>query len=559
MHAIPLALTRDYLRRSLWPGVFTLAYLAGMPWLGYQLIRWKGFQPPPEALQVPLPMGVLVVLLLGALSIAWVAQGENRFGVCSRLYVLPIPTWLMVACRMIQCGLTASALYLLVVALNNHVFGTTWPTLGPSLLLAVAAIWIQACTWSLHHFRLWRLLGLATILVSFGYWIGWRFYPEGFYSPRQNWMGPNVGEAIELIAYALVAFAVGWEGVARHRHGDNEGLPAWLARIERFWDTQVLHRERPFASPEEALVWQEWTRRGLAMPLAIGSLLLIVPLIGAINVAFGWARPIGVLEVQLVMAIAGLPQLAFVIGMYLGHRGLNSSQFQLDSYSATRPVTDAVLSAAFLRTAFRCVASSYAVGSAICLATLGWVCWQEGLVALDPIIRKIPLLDSSLGGWAIPLVCGAAILATWTSLGLGSSLVLAGEMPLMGWGFGGLIGALLGWMILVNLLLPPPVADVVGAIGAAVFGLGLIGGTAWSFQQAARRRLIAAHTPWLSLIAWLALCGLTATVLSIGQTTHNPTPQVLRWLWLPLLPGMLALVFTPLALAPLALAWNRHR
>jgi hypothetical protein len=33
----------------------------------------------------------------------------------------------------------------------------------------------------------------------------------------------------------------------------------------------------------------------------------------------------------------------------------------------------------------------------------------------------------------------------------------------------------------------------------------------------------------------------------------------LRWLALPLVPGLLALVLAPLATAPLALAWNRHR
>lgn len=559
MRSIATALTRDYVRRSTWPAFFTLLYLIGFPWLAYVLIAWQGVQLPPDVFGSPLPLGVLVVMLIGALTIVWAGQGENCFGMSPRQYALPVQTWFVVGCRMVQCGLTSAALYVVTIATHNTLFGTTWPLAGPALVLAVAGLWIQAVTWSLLNFRLWKLTGLAAIIVSLGYWTGWRFYPDGFYSPPQTWVGPSFREVIELCAYAVAAFAVGLEGVARDRRGDCEGLPAWLARLERWWEALLVHREQRFRSPEDALVWLEWTRRGAAMPIILGGLLLATPLVGAINVALGWARPIDTLEVQLVIALVGLPQLGLVMGMFLGHRGLSGAKLDFDSFSATRPVTDAVLAAVFLRSAWRAVIVSYAVSAAICLATMGWVCWQEGLVALQPLERKVPLLDSPLGWWSIPLVCGASLLATWTSLGLASSLVLAGRMLLMGWVFGGLCGGLVSWLILVNILLPQPVAAIFNAAGCAVFGLACLGGTAWALKRAVGQRLIAANTAWLSLIGWLALCGVIAVVLSLGPAPPNPPPPFLRWLALPLVPGLLALVLAPLATAPLALAWNRHR
>ena len=84
----------------------------------------------------------------------------------------------------------------------------------------------------------------------------------------------------------------------------------------------------------------------------------------------------------------------------------------------------------------------------------------------------------------------------------------------------------------------------------------LIGGaavlaTAGGFGMAVRRGLIGWPTCGIATAGWLTLCGLAGS-LSLLLSSLEPAPLVF-------MAGLLALPMAPLAAAPLALSWNRHR
>jgi hypothetical protein len=87
--------------------------------------------------------------------------------------------------------------------------------------------------------------------------------------------------------------------------------------------------------------------------------------------------------------------------------------------------------------------------------------------------------------------------------------------------------------------------------GAAVLLKGLA--AAWSLSALNQRRLVPSGVLWRMLAIWLALAaGLFAALYAL-------LPD--RWFYWPavVLGIVLLLPLTRLALAPLALSWNRHR
>jgi hypothetical protein len=555
--SIAISMTRDFARRSAWPALFTLIYLVVLPWLAYGLLRWRMPLPLEYFSEAPLPFSFLVVASFACLVVIWVAQGENRFGVGPRLYVLPMQTWWIVACRMLQSGLATAALYGITVASYNLIFGTFWPVALPAAALVVLVWWVQAYTWTLLHFRLWRFVAVLAMVGSFGYWISTR-----------TWTQATPADFVVLCGYAAAEFMVSVQGVARHRRGDCEAVTAWLARMQQWLDSRLTRSPPPLASPHHALSWSEWRHGGFALPVIVAGVLVFVPLMGMARVALGWTLAIGtplftaldVLHVELVLALVFQPQIALLCGLVLGHRNQCRGRLEFDSYSATRPVSDRVMSAVLLRTAWRSVLAAYAVSALVCLATAAWVYWQAGAGELHSLARLLPKPLLDLGVWSVLVVCGASLLASWTMLGLSASAILCGRPSFVCWLLGAGAAVVIVWLNVIHFLAPPEMANFLSAAGCAVFGLACLVGTAVAFALARRRDLILSRTCVLSEMGWLMLCVGWGALWAI--TAEPPTvdsPALLRWLALPLLPGLLALVFAPLATVPLALAWNRHR
>jgi drug/metabolite transporter (DMT)-like permease len=82
-------------------------------------------------------------------------------------------------------------------------------------------------------------------------------------------------------------------------------------------------------------------------------------------------------------------------------------------------------------------------------------------------------------------------------------------------------------------------------------GTACVLGTTAAFAAARRKALVGAATAGLAAALWIALC--TLVVLEWHRHPERPLSSYV------LVVGLLALAVAPLAAAPLAVAWNRHR
>jgi hypothetical protein len=255
------------------------------------------------------------------------------------------------------------------------------------------------------------------------------------------------------------------------------------------------------------------------------------------------------LEIQVGL-LSLQPLMGLLVGLLLGHRSHTSTHLEFDSFSATRPVSDRMLAAIFLRGAWWSVCAAYLVSVFGSLATAAWAYGKEP-AGVQQLIEQHLLL----GGWrSMPLACVAPLLATWAAVGLSGSIVLTGRSSLVVFVLGGAAGVLVTAIAIINLLVPPNVGDVLSAGCWGTLGLACLTGTAWAFVRARRQGLASSACVWRSALGWLLLCGFVWFALA---PSHPSSP--LSWLAWPLVPGLLALCVSPLATAPLALAWNRHR
>ena len=157
---------------------------------------------------------------------------------------------------------------------------------------------------------------------------------------------------------------------------------------------------------------------------------------------------------------------------------------------------------------------------------------------------------SILGYWYSALLCGIVLTVTWTPLALASCLALTGRQRLLVSTVAASVPMLLAGLFLAESrnqgreFIPEfPWQYFVGVAATLT--------TAASFGMALKRRLIGWPTCGIATAGWLALCGLAGSV-SLLLGSLEPASLVL-------LAGLLALPLAPLAAAPLALSWNRHR
>jgi hypothetical protein len=98
----------------------------------------------------------------------------------------------------------------------------------------------------------------------------------------------------------------------------------------------------------------------------------------------------------------------------------------------------------------------------------------------------------------------------------------------------------------------------VGPVLIGPFGVLLTLGAAAAWTLAVRGRLIPLRAAILAALFWAASTLLLARLLPTVFAPFLEAGPLPRWLLLAA-PGLAAAVVLPLALAPLALRWNRHR
>ena len=437
-----------------------------------------------------------------------------------------------------------------VAGLSRH-FGTKAAldevTLWPGAVLLSFFWWIQALAWGVPLFPgrpfITLLVAMTHLLVGLC-----PLMPVGT-SALSRWL---------LVAFMLltaVLFAV--IGLKWMRRGVWEGP----SRLSTFWKGQ---RTRParltprrFGSPFLAQFWLEWRRWGLMLPgLAGGVAFVVIPLIFVAQKhlvepfsGFDFERITLTLILVLPLGLAGATAMA------IGKLDPLQPTGEIPIYISIRPMTNGGFVIAKL-------AMTLATSALTWLVTLAAGCFWLTLLGDGTLLSRANSL-TPYGFAAFLIGCIPALLlltlVTWKNLLAGIGVGLTGRTwvsaVFLFWRLTVGIGLLalvfkasldlslketllrwLPWILMVCL------AGKI-AISTAAFRLGL------------RRKAITG-----GLVAWVIggwmVCGLFVAGYA-GLVCHALNKLDL-WSWIALA-GFLVLPLTDLAIAPLSLAWNRHR
>jgi hypothetical protein len=241
---------------------------------------------------------------------------------------------------------------------------------------------------------------------------------------------------------------------------------------------------------------------------------------------------------------AGVPLLVggVIMGLVFGNADTNEGKMEMGHFMATRPMATPDMARTMLRVAGISVFVSWAIWAA---ALLG----LYGILLLAHVDLK-PAFSDGLEWWRLPLT----LAGTWLLLSFVATIGQTGRPILLGILFCGVPALTAGVTITSHWLLTPEGRLILEGSVVTIIGLVFAFGTVWAFVAARRRLFIAMPTVWAAMGAWIALCVLLVLILS---PHHGVPPFPLPFFALML--GLLALVVFPLAAAPLALAWNRHR
>ena len=517
-----------------------------------------------------MPCAAAFGYLLAVFSIGLDARLESReSGFPARLWALPQRTRSLAGWPMLW---GTSVLMLAWLTLSWGVLRPRWQTYDqgqlshftlliwlPALMLPVALAWLQALVWSPLPLPGLRLLLLGPVLVAA--LIG----PEILLVNTD--IHPSIGYGLLAVQLPL-AYLTASYGVSRARRADVPSWhwlgwwPAWLR-----W-TSATTVGRPFDSPARAQLWFEWRRWGLGLPFGVAVYaLLLLPMIPWIAQSFevaaqgdrAVAPPLLREEIgDLWLALAELLFLPAIVvsfvGPGIGKLPGRDRTCSVSSFLATRPVSTAL----FVRAKFEAaVLSALATWAVFLLAILIWFALSgraaEMIASFDALRQRHPPGPF----WcSLILFVGGVVVLTWLQMVQGIWMGLlrnARQMAMAVFSFGGLIALFAFGAGLAN---SPQhrqtFADVLPWLAAGVAALKGVAALC-SLRALNHRGILPRRVFWGALAAWIVfaagLFGVLCWLLPAEQT----------FVWAIVLGIALLLPLTRLALAPLALSWNRHR
>ncbi|MCX7421452.1 MAG: hypothetical protein NT013_18170 [Planctomycetia bacterium] len=524
MRSVPLALTWEMLSKGFWTLIGFSFAANGLPVLLLSAMRVDGVIDANEPVWIIMHLTMsqisMIVFGIGVLS----AQGNP-----SRLFAMPISnsaiaTWhqvLAMALVGLHSAVSSAAL--------NALFDLNWPVWGPAMFMAVAVAGFQATCWFTEKTG-WIIWGLVLYGAVFGLWFKSRY--GGTFSPAtQHWSVVTAGDVATMLAFFLVSHFIALNGIARNRRGDalpSLGIIAW---IERLLDP-APDFGLPFRTPSESHFWLEWRKKGVVMPVGV----VMCMTIGLSGWLMACREPQdlfdGFLSGGWTLSVLGL-----VGGLAMGCFGAISANFgisyDMGSFFATRPMTSSDFARSILKTAAKSV-------------LITWLIWAVATIAiylLSLAMSSVPLRwPPKLGWWYFPVT----LLGSWLVVATGTSIGLTGRAELFVKLFCGFAVLLVGLPIVSRSTLPPRVVTQLTHGLAATVGLAFVLGTAWAFAVARRRSLIGNPTILMAASIWF---GVVAFVFAEVLRHHDQELHRIMFLT-----GLLTL-----AVAPLAVAWNRNR
>jgi hypothetical protein len=454
----------------------------------------------------------------------------SAIGAPARLYALPIRTSTLVILQLLQATLLVAAEVLVSTAVLNAVFDLRWPLWGPALFGAVAVVVIQAMMW-LADRSIWLAAVIAFPGGALGLWFKAHYGPI-FSRPTHYWDVVTPLDVATLALIAAAAYGLAVVGVARNRRGEpplSIGVIDWLSRVLE----ASRGRGAAFRTPAEAQLWFEWRQKGWAMPAIV-----IMGLLMGLGIWLAGLRDAKSLYAGFVAGGALFVLTTFLGGIVLGIVDTRNPDLRIGPFLATRPMTTTDMARATLKCAGKSV-------------FFGWSIWAVSFLAIAGVLWAVgvgsPLnLPEPFGWWYLP----ATLVGAWAAFSVLGPLALMGRQWLASGPILGGVSFMVGGLLFSKIVLTREGQEQFMRWGLAALAILLVAGTAAAFVTAHRRSFIGMPTVLTAASMWALVSAIAAGLFS------TPGDAVVISLWAA---GVLALAVSPLATAPLALAWNRNR
>lgn len=550
MRSIPQALMWEMFSHGRWHilGFFALGNL--LPLIVYGALSPLDMDPNDSALLIMHLCFLPITLFQFAIGIV-AAQGSLY-----RLYTTPISTAALVAWHMFPGAILLAIEVALAAWVYNILFQAGWPIWGPALFAAAAWSTSQLLvSVSQRTFSSFCLGGTPCVLIFM--WLRSR-YGGWFSNATHYWYEVTPVEIVTLAVVVGLAYVVTVAAVTRDRCGERmPSLGGWTWFL-RTWDAMTTTSGigiQPFRSAARAQLWYDWTLKGLALPLVVILIYVLMVSVWLIRIAYGVNEgpPLAEFYAGILAGSGFLTLMAGVTGMLTvissneyttRNRGETIrdlaggiNQEGMGNFQSTLPFTNSDFAQAILRTAFRSVLIAWSL----------WAAGFFGCLLISQLMPHVPMpvFPPELQAWYLPLtLLGPWIAMTNLSLiglsGRGIRMVFLGVSGLISYGIG---------MMFIKEVFSAEVQNRVFEISLFLGSITIVGATILAFMKAHRRRFLAHNAQYGAGAIWI-----TIAVLGIAMR-----PADLPTVAYPMILAFSALVIMPLAATPLAIAWNRHR
>lgn len=466
---------------------------------------------------------------------------DLRLGFPRRLYRLPVSTVSLVSWGLLGRLAIATVQFAALFAIHHVYFGGfTRLSYAPAMLGFLSLfLCLLAIVWATGGYS--GKAGVAAVVL---------------FLALLALCGPAAAEAFQrvgIVAFATCAagaFVVAWAGVALDRAGTWQGAPgprgvlSWILfppgqrlRALLDWAFRPLRvGGRAFPSPTQAQVWLESRRTGLLLPaltviFCLGAFFLLPFSLGVDPRDL----PPRTAPRVLLLALGAAGFVAGIVTALLDQRDQTSG---MAAFLTSRPLSSTGLAKARLKAAALSVARTFLMGVVLLVCSL----WVSQFFSRQDLLFSIMkgAHPADVAGAALLVV--AAVLAVWTLLWCGASLLLA----LFALTF---IPFYVGVVLFDEARSGPLYVKLVNAYPWYVCTVLLLG-TAWAFVTARRQRLLSNQALVTALAVW---CAGVACFLLLGLTLFGSLPTSVLTVGV----GLAAMPLMPFATVPLGIHRRR--
>jgi hypothetical protein len=541
MRSPALAIAWELRQRHRWGLVALAAYVVTAAMIKLLILpSWTFTMDSGErfGVVVMVPLTVTFMYVLTAFSFGLSGDVAGRQSMYpNRMFTLPVSTAALALWPMLFGAAAMALLWLATRVLALWPTGVDIPTIWPALAAVSLLAWTQALTWMPYG-----LPGLRVILALL-----WLSTIDCIVLLALQYHASEAVMVAVLAPQIPLAYVAARFAVARARRGD---VPDWSGAFPVARIAAVSQRRSGFRSAASAQAWFEWRLNGKSLPVWVA---IVLPF----ELLLLWAAgPSGVLVLEFLLIVFFTPIImASFAAATVSKPGVNASDsYGLPPFLATRPLTNAQIVTAKLTTTLVSAALAWLLIVVAVPLALGWS--GEMPLVLERSRRFSDAVGTPRAVVFLLLVLGAFIASTWKQLVQTLYIGLTGRA----WLIKGSIFVTLTFLILV----PPTAAWVIetGRLGRLWNALPLIftllvcvkmSAACWVATRLHRSRLVNDRALVIGAACWCALVfALYGVLVWLLDTPHVPH-------YLLMLLAILAIPLTRLSVAPLALAWNRHR